>query len=509
MTTEEALQALEPFTDKIPTAALDTIRATWPEAEPVLLEELDWRIEHPYAYDKSGRFLYALFLCGEMKSAAAFDRYLAMARLPEMMLDQVLGDMLTESLNHLLANTCHGRFDELKALMEDRQAYEFARTTALEALYELILAGKFPRTELERYCLELLSGKLEKRRSYCWDSTIAMAAQLSLADALPLVKQAYDEGLMDPWGDDYETVAEALASEERSKELFPHTVKSLGTTEAEMRFYADYWGQTGGPREPDHSGLLNAPANARQQKKRKNRGKEPGRNEPCPCGSGKKYKKCCIETGFVRDGDLQADSVEEPLNRTDEWIMAGYYYEKNHGYGNALSCWIQAWPDVLRTLPESVRDPDSDVCDNLFNGYDFLSNWLQDVEQLVDGESVDSYQALRFGMDYYPSVLERFPNMNPQIVRNFEASLARLECICGKKEAAFARLQRLIEIWPDDAQGYVVLSELLSLDAEEYNIEPDIPAAQQLLLQAKMKAKNASDWDLDLRIEDLTHLAPG
>ena len=21
----------------------------------------------------------------------------------------------------------------------------------------------------------------------------------------------------------------------------------------------------------------------------------PGRNEPCPCGSGKKFKKCCIE----------------------------------------------------------------------------------------------------------------------------------------------------------------------------------------------------------------------
>jgi uncharacterized protein YecA (UPF0149 family) len=22
-----------------------------------------------------------------------------------------------------------------------------------------------------------------------------------------------------------------------------------------------------------------------------------GRNEPCPCGSGKKYKRCCIEGG--------------------------------------------------------------------------------------------------------------------------------------------------------------------------------------------------------------------
>jgi uncharacterized protein len=29
------------------------------------------------------------------------------------------------------------------------------------------------------------------------------------------------------------------------------------------------------------------------------RRKEPkiGRNEPCPCGSGKKYKKCCLEKG--------------------------------------------------------------------------------------------------------------------------------------------------------------------------------------------------------------------
>ncbi|MGA8185373.1 MAG: SEC-C metal-binding domain-containing protein [Terriglobia bacterium] len=24
--------------------------------------------------------------------------------------------------------------------------------------------------------------------------------------------------------------------------------------------------------------------------------KQPGRNDPCPCGSGKKYKKCCGAT---------------------------------------------------------------------------------------------------------------------------------------------------------------------------------------------------------------------
>lgn len=30
-------------------------------------------------------------------------------------------------------------------------------------------------------------------------------------------------------------------------------------------------------------------------KKKEEYPKEIGRNDPCPCGSGKKYKKCCID----------------------------------------------------------------------------------------------------------------------------------------------------------------------------------------------------------------------
>nr|WP_285896520.1 SEC-C metal-binding domain-containing protein [Pseudomonas syringae] len=29
-----------------------------------------------------------------------------------------------------------------------------------------------------------------------------------------------------------------------------------------------------------------------------NSGADVGRNEPCPCGSKKKYKKCCMGTGM-------------------------------------------------------------------------------------------------------------------------------------------------------------------------------------------------------------------
>ena len=39
-----------------------------------------------------------------------------------------------------------------------------------------------------------------------------------------------------------------------------------------------------------------------------------GRNEPCPCGSGKKFKKCCVDwRGYARK--LRAEKVKESAGR--------------------------------------------------------------------------------------------------------------------------------------------------------------------------------------------------
>jgi len=45
-----------------------------------------------------------------------------------------------------------------------------------------------------------------------------------------------------------------------------------------------------------------------------------GRNEPCPCGSGKKYKDCCLSKGekhllrmFKKQGKIESPSVVKSL----------------------------------------------------------------------------------------------------------------------------------------------------------------------------------------------------
>ena len=37
-----------------------------------------------------------------------------------------------------------------------------------------------------------------------------------------------------------------------------------------------------------------------------------GRNDPCPCGSGKKFKKCCEEKGKTKGLNPERVSLQQP-----------------------------------------------------------------------------------------------------------------------------------------------------------------------------------------------------
>lgn len=63
---------------------------------------------------------------------------------------------------------------------------------------------------------------------------------------------------------------------------------------------------------------------------------QPGRNDPCPCGSGKKFKKCCIDTwvapedspceieGHVHGGqDVFLDEIDLLSNQVPDLIRQG------------------------------------------------------------------------------------------------------------------------------------------------------------------------------------------
>ncbi|MBN1958727.1 MAG: DUF1186 domain-containing protein [Desulfuromonadales bacterium] len=449
---------------------------------------------------------YTLYLCAEMRSEEAFSRYVAICRLPTLLMDNLIGDILTQNMPEMLARTCAGRFDTLKELVEDEAVYEFARSAGIDALHALVLTDVMPCEDLGRYCMDLLSHRLQKRSSYIWDEVITISERLRLTEALPLIEEAYQCGWANPETQAFEEVSRGMSqplTEEKIKE-WRDKVDNF-KTEREIAYFSHTWSEDDDVSDEDTDDLLREPRAVRRQVPRKlPAGGKIGRNDPCPCGSGKKYKKCCIDKKYDSE-EMESLNTTAPLNRADEWIEAGYYYLGQDWRYKALTCWWNAWQEANKILPENIGDPGADECNRLFTSCDFFSNWLVDYLLLLEDNLEWSPVAVQNGLIFCREVIARFPDMNSLMANNFREITAYLLLALGKAEEALSLLEQLMEQHPKNAQGYVVLAAVLSMDAQRFNLRPDYARARQLLLQARENATDCEDWDVDLRLEDLDH----
>ncbi len=87
-----------------------------------------------------------------------------------------------------------------------------------------------------------------------------------------------------------------------------------------------------------------------------------GRNDPCPCGSGKKYKKCCLADQIIQDNIER----EEYDAEWEEWFKKdceeGEIRKKEYDEEVRLRCYmneVQASIGVTFKPPLTVLPPDS------------------------------------------------------------------------------------------------------------------------------------------------------
>jgi len=105
-------------------------------------------------------------------------------------------------------------------------------------------------------------------------------------------------------------------------------------------------------------------------------GLKAGRNDPCPCGSGRKYKRCCLPKDTVAEGDAvnrrrATDDLRVSLRRAEGEIIENLvaFAEKRFGT-TALD---QAWSDFLGK--ENLKaDPNHAEFGQLFLPY-FATQW--------------------------------------------------------------------------------------------------------------------------------------
>lgn len=197
---EELLADLDFWTGRTKIELVDEAIERWGAIVPHLLANLEMVIADPEGYLAEDHDLlpYALLLLAHFREERAHPLMLSLFRLSGDFLHELLGDIKTTVLPAFLLRTCGGSLDGVKALVCDRNADQFVRWAAMEALCLAVVAGMADRGETIDFLAGLLSGDEAEPGSYFWAGVANSLCDLYPDQVMDVVRTAYDDGLIIP-----------------------------------------------------------------------------------------------------------------------------------------------------------------------------------------------------------------------------------------------------------------------------------------------------------------------
>jgi hypothetical protein len=294
---QQLLDCLDQHRGSFPEDLVAQVIVRREEAIPQFLEILENVDRNPESWlADEGRMvhIYAMYLLALFRETPAYPLLVRIFSRPGEFPFDLAGDVVTEDLGRILASVSGGDVTGLTALIENEQTNEYVRALALEGMVSLVTTGQRTRDEVMTYFVQLFQ-KLERKPGAQWDGLAHVCADLWPQEALDELGRAYEDGLVDTGSIDWQDIEHALALGQQGAmkwarcrdPLITDVAKNMGWMQCFQKAERHYEGE--GDAEEDleslASGYTTAPIHRIAPKI--------GRNEPCPCGSGKKFKKCC------------------------------------------------------------------------------------------------------------------------------------------------------------------------------------------------------------------------
>lgn len=274
---EEAIADFATCDRRFPRQSLRWVLDNWQEAGPRLVQLLrDCASGADRSKTTTAAMFFVTHLLAEKRETKAFPALCLLAENQDLC-EEVLGDAITETLKALLISTWDGDAARLKHLIEAETADEFVRTAALDAFAYLTRKGAFRDEEARAYLVHLAETMRPRAASFVWTGWAGVAANLGYADLREKVAGLVESGFIEPMAMDLK-----------------HFDVQLQRTLDDPSGWAGIEFDRIGP-FADTIGTLSAWASFQEVKYRPPPLRKVGRNDPCPCGSGKKYKKCCLQ----------------------------------------------------------------------------------------------------------------------------------------------------------------------------------------------------------------------
>jgi hypothetical protein len=267
------------------------------DAAPRLLGLLTRAADGEALSETDERLLFfGTHILGGARNAAAFVPLMRLLRRPEHELDTLFGDAIPETLPRIVAGVFDGDVETLFGIAADRTTDLFVRQSLLGAIAFLTWDGRIDkaatRTFLERFHDERLGDSEDDADGVAWDAWQNAIALLGWRDLSPRVEAAFRDGRIYKGISTIEDYQRDLTLAEMQPESYLRfTRASLGYIEdigEALEWLPSDYDEFGS--EPDSL----PPSYYAPREPVTNPFRHVGRNDPCPCGSGKKAKKCCL-----------------------------------------------------------------------------------------------------------------------------------------------------------------------------------------------------------------------
>jgi uncharacterized protein len=218
---------------------------------------------------------WGLHVLAQARDGRALPPLLGLLRGDVDVVDGVLGDAVTTTLARIVASLFDGDTDPLFAIVLDSTLDGAVRQAVLQACTFLCVEGRIPREAMHALLVRFDDATAAIEGDIGWSAWEEAIAYLGFRDLAPRVAAAQKDERIDPMisGPDWfgETLREAERRPDDRSRLDPYAHGTIDDAVEALDWMRKDFG-----------------------KPHRNPAKAVGRNDPCPCGSGKKYKKCCL-----------------------------------------------------------------------------------------------------------------------------------------------------------------------------------------------------------------------
>jgi hypothetical protein len=280
---------------QLPDFAIGVCTARIEESGPALRAILTRAADGEALSDDEATLVFrGLYILGGARDRHACQLLLRLLRRPNGEIDSLLGDAVAEGMARITAGVFDGDVNSLFGTITDRSIDEFIREALLGAATFLAWDGRIERDSMQRFLEQLYEGRPATDGGQVWIGWLEAIALLGLRNLAPLVHRAWDEGRV-PTGvlDRSDFEKDLSEAERRPNDINRFKRANLGYIDDVLEAL-DWTRDTENldkaqDLEPLWTDMARHPITPAV-----NPWRHVGRNDPCPCGSGKKAKKCCF-----------------------------------------------------------------------------------------------------------------------------------------------------------------------------------------------------------------------